>query len=254
MSSVIDPTQPFISTENITGGFTVFGFRGQENRLNGSDGKDIIFGGDKGDELFGGAGEDIISGGAGRDVLTGGAGKDTFAFFFDADTSSADIDRSTDFNPNQDKIRLQGVSSDSLIEYNSRTGILTVGGVEIAQLSPGLKLNEQSFEFVNHDREGNDVIESGASNFVIDGGIDRQDDKGKGDRKFVFSLDDDLSLEDVKHIPDFDPQTDPLHFQGISADANVDYNSETGMLSIDGKDIVRLDAELDIDEDDYELL
>ena len=254
MSSVIDPTEPFISTENISGGFTIFGFRDQENRLNGSDGKDIIFGGNKSDELFGGAGDDIISGGAGRDILTGGAGKDTFAFFFDADTSSADIDRITDFNPNQDKIRLQGVSSDSLIEYNSRTGILTVEGVEIAQVSPGLKLDRQSFEFVSQNSDGNDVIDSGASNFVIDGSIDRQGDRGKVGQKFVFSLDDDLSLEDVEELPDFDPRTDSLHFQGISADANVDYNSETGMLSIDGKDIVRLDADLDFDDDDYELL
>jgi serralysin len=48
--------------------------------LNGTAGKDILFGLQGDDVLNGGAGKDILVGGEGVDTLTGGAGKDFFVF------------------------------------------------------------------------------------------------------------------------------------------------------------------------------
>lgn len=77
------------------------------DRLTGGAGNDILNGGAGNDIINGGAGNDTITGGAGADTLTGGAGNDTFVFassahtkgaaFAATDTTTANIDKITDF-------------------------------------------------------------------------------------------------------------------------------------------------------------
>lgn len=81
------------------------------DRITGSRGDDVILGRGGDDVLRGGAGNDVLSGGEGRDTLTGGGGSDHFFLA----SSSRDRDVITDFDPDQDKIRLdRGMSLSSL--------------------------------------------------------------------------------------------------------------------------------------------
>ncbi|MEL6441739.1 MAG: hypothetical protein AAFQ80_21105 [Cyanobacteria bacterium J06621_8] len=94
MSTIINPTEPGIINQLPNGGFEIQGIEGQENRLGGSEGDDLITGGvlddilsgfggadtinggPGNDQLFGGDGDDIISAGIGQDLVDGGAGND----------------------------------------------------------------------------------------------------------------------------------------------------------------------------------
>ena len=76
--------------------------------LNGTAGKDIIFGTDNCDTLNGNNGNDILIGGAGNDHLTGGNGNDIFVF----DGNAFGHDKVTDFVQGQDKIVLDNVFAD----------------------------------------------------------------------------------------------------------------------------------------------
>lgn len=84
--------------------------------LFGESGNDILDGGDGIDFLFGGAGDDVLIGGAGFDVLNGGAGADTFTFNSLDDIPTGGRDVISDFDPNSDKIFLDGILSGSVIE------------------------------------------------------------------------------------------------------------------------------------------
>ncbi|MDK3020752.1 hypothetical protein [Pseudodonghicola flavimaris] len=83
---------------------------GGTDRMEGETGSDRLLGQAGRDRLSGGAGDDDLSGGAGRDVLLGGAGDDRLTggarrdrFVFEADHGDDSI---TDFDPDQDQIRL----------------------------------------------------------------------------------------------------------------------------------------------------
>ena len=66
--------------------------------LNGDAGNDYLGGGEGNDILNGGLGNDVFVGGAGKDTLTGGAGADAFFFTALTDSTSAAIDKITDFS------------------------------------------------------------------------------------------------------------------------------------------------------------
>lgn len=73
----------------------------------GSNGDDVLHGGAGADFLSGGEGMDILIGDTGADSLGGGNGVDTFVFY----AALPDLmDVITDFDPNQDILRLNGVS------------------------------------------------------------------------------------------------------------------------------------------------
>ena len=89
-------------TLNLTGDATA-------NTITGGMANDRLDGGAGNDTIIGGGGNDTIIGGVGADQLTGGAGNDTFVFasaadtrgtFVAADTTTANIDRITDFAGN----------------------------------------------------------------------------------------------------------------------------------------------------------
>ncbi|BAY73408.1 hypothetical protein NIES23_62360 (plasmid) [Trichormus variabilis NIES-23] len=77
---------------------------GDENdSISGGDGDDTLNGENGNDTLTGGNGNDVLVGGLGSDRLTGGSGKDIFSF---SSPISDGIDTITDFNPVDDKIRV----------------------------------------------------------------------------------------------------------------------------------------------------
>ena len=111
--------------------------------LVGSSSNDVITGGSGLDSLNGGAGNDVLTGGTGfgdgttdtsNDVLTGGLGLDTFVFY----RLGEGIDQITDFNPAEDKIRVDksnfGATSISQFSYNSLNGSLAFNGQQFATL------------------------------------------------------------------------------------------------------------------------
>jgi Ca2+-binding RTX toxin-like protein len=64
--------------------------------------------------LNGGDGNDILVGGAGKDTLTGGAGADAFFFTALSDSTSAAIDKITDFSSaNGDYIELSRIDANT---------------------------------------------------------------------------------------------------------------------------------------------
>jgi len=62
------------------------------------------------DVVVGTSGANIIFGGDGSDVLTGGAGRDIFVFGANRLDGDTEIDRITDFNPDEDSIVIEGLN------------------------------------------------------------------------------------------------------------------------------------------------
>ncbi|WP_428429775.1 MJ1477/TM1410 family putative glycoside hydrolase [Pararhizobium sp.] len=155
---------------------------GGDDKINGREGNDTLLGGAGNDRLWGGTGNDRISGGTGNDKLYGGAGKDTLTggsgkdhFLFDTKLAAGNIDKLTDFSVADDLLLLdhtifsklpagplkasafvigsKAADAGDRIIYNSKTGDLfydadgTGKGVaiQIAQLTPGLKLTADDF-------------------------------------------------------------------------------------------------------------
>ncbi|MGF1542365.1 MAG: calcium-binding protein [Pleurocapsa sp.] len=132
----------FIS--GLSGDDQLFG-EGGDDTLIGGKGDDLLDGGPGDDILIGGEGNDILIGGPGVDILIGGPGSDQFVFYAD-DLIPGEIDKIIDMsNPvgdNQlgDVIKLQGIGSDAIVEYDSQTGLISVNGENYIQLDAGLDL------------------------------------------------------------------------------------------------------------------
>ncbi len=90
--------------------------------LSGGDGADSLSGGAGSDALLGGAGTDLLSGGAGADTLTGGDGADTFA----GTAADLDGDRITDYDAEQDAIRVTGGTGQLDVTLTSENDVTTV--------------------------------------------------------------------------------------------------------------------------------
>jgi Ca2+-binding RTX toxin-like protein len=78
---------------------------GENNRIFGLAGADLLSGRDGQDRLFGGLDADRLDGGAGSDTLIGGAGADIFVFSTTLDVSD-NVDKIADFKPADDTIEL----------------------------------------------------------------------------------------------------------------------------------------------------
>jgi hypothetical protein len=258
MSSVIiDPTTPFSSIENDAGGLDITGFLDQENRLNGSNGNDLIIGGNLNDTLFGlggndlidgrggndfidgGSGNDTIIGGAGKDTLLGGAGGDVFVFDRNSALNSGEIDLIEDFTPGEDSLGIQGLTSGDNVDYDRSTGILSINGKAFAQLDSNLDIQDSDLDF-------NDSI-FGGSNPPTDGGNVEED-------VFVFDRDTAINSGEVVPIENFIPGEDIIRIEGIASGDNIDYNRDTGIISINGKDFAQIDRELPLEDSDFDLL
>ena len=89
------------------------------DRIFGQAGNDRIFGGSGRDILLGGSGNDRIDGGPGNDVITTEAGRDLIVI-----RQNDGFDRVTDFQNNQDRIDLVGLSFGQLSIVQQRDDVL----------------------------------------------------------------------------------------------------------------------------------
>lgn len=169
MSSILaDGSYDIYSTPNLLGGMDMYGAEDQENNLNGTeesdsivgsnlndiinggngfnylngkDGNDTITGGDDIDFILGGAGDDVINGKGGSDNIFTGSGKDTIVLeFFDG------VDTISDFDVDEDIIRIKGVGADADVKYDEATGKLSVNAQDIADLGAGLDFDDDNYE------------------------------------------------------------------------------------------------------------
>ena len=118
-----------------------------EDTLFGGWNDDILEGGDGDDKLYGEEGDDVLKGGKGSDIMTGGKGSDIFEFQAD-DFAAGELDKILDFEDGADLIQLKGIGADAKVKYDSETGVLSVDGKDIAQLSKHLDLTIE-------DQDGN---------------------------------------------------------------------------------------------------
>ena len=137
----------------LAGDDTIFGCEGND-MLQGGDGNDSVEGGigrdiligTQGDVLDGGEGQDaLVSDGSGN-TMTGGLGLDRFGI--DLTQKTVDIpDQITDYQQGE-KIVIRGTTPTANITYNQTTGMLSVNGEEIVQLSPGSELDLGDVEYL----------------------------------------------------------------------------------------------------------
>jgi Ca2+-binding RTX toxin-like protein len=98
--------------------------------LRGGANNDLLLGRDGTDNLIGDGGDDSLDGGMGNDLLRGVTGKDTFVLSADRGT-----DTIYDFNVNEDKFELNGLSVNQLVFENNTSGsLIKVGTQTIAQV------------------------------------------------------------------------------------------------------------------------
>ena len=99
--------------------------------------------------------------------------------------------------------------------------------------------------------DGNDVLDGGTGNDLINGGAgnDRLTG-GAGNDTFVLEFFD----PGIDTITDFKVGEDTSEIRGFGSNANVDYNQETGSLSVNGEEIAKLDVGLEnFNDDSYEV-
>lgn len=96
---------------------------------------------------------------------------------------------------------------------------------------------------------GNDIIKAGAGDDFITGGTGADNmTGGTGSDTFVISNSDlDGSLDSIQ---DFTLEEDAIRFEGIGSNAQVKYDANTGIISINGQDVLKVDEGLDIGSDD----
>ena len=219
MSSIINPTTPLSSSLLTDGGLEIVGFEDQINRLVGSENADWISGGDLADIFNGDDGNDTIAGLEGDDDIHGEAGDDKLKG-----------------NEGNDSLH-GGIGNDSLAGGDGND--LLLGG------------------------DGNDTINDGSGNDTLEGGAG--DDRlivrdganvltgGAARDTFHFKFAEDIP-EQTNEITDFQVEEDRIIIQSAEDNPNAEYDSETGRLSLNGQDIIQLDAGLNIDVNDIEFI
>lgn len=143
-----------------SGGNDMLDGRAGVDVLNGGNGNDYLFGSLSGDTIIGGAGNDTLFGSYGFDVLTGGVGADNFIL------RRGDFDRITDFNLAEgDTITIWLESLDGVgaagtynVTYDSSTGILSIDGVPLADLTDGGGLHPASVGIIGTNGATADVF------------------------------------------------------------------------------------------------
>ena len=104
--------------------------------------------------------------------------------------------------------------------------------------------------------EGNDFLRAGDGLTRLDGGpgLDTLVG-GDGIDEFITDINDIIdSPNDIDIVQNFTAGEDSLIISGASPDSTVEYDAETGLLSVDGQAVFQLDPGLTIDGDDYLIL
>jgi Ca2+-binding RTX toxin-like protein len=105
---------------------------------------------------------------------------------------------------------------------------------------------------------GDDVLKGGVGNDLLFGGEGSDQlfggagadtmTGGAGSDLFAFNFAD-AGL--VDEITDFSVGEDTILIQGVGACASVDYDSDTGIVFVNGQAFIQLDAGLSVDNDDF---
>lgn len=181
-----DGTDTLTSIENVRGSEfadTLTG-DGNDNLLDARGGVDFVAGGDGNDTLLGGAGADVLGGGNGNDTFRFLSRSDTRdAAFSLADTTTANMDRVSDFNGN-------GVGPGDVFSF-SRAGL----GANFANFPEGFERTDALRGAINSFAElqasfGNGNLLSGA-NSVIDVTVS----SGSLAGRYLILNDSDLALD-----------------------------------------------------------
>ena len=193
----------------------------------------IIFGTPDADTIIANNEDNFIFGLGGNDIIDARDGND-FAFGGDGDD--------TIFGQNQDDVVVGGNGNDTL--YGGDGSDKLFGGHGNDTLFGD---NEDDMLFGGN---GNDFLSGGLGDDMLAGG--RGSDVLSGDAGndiFVFNLNTDGT--DVDTVIGFKAGEDKLLIQGAAPNAEVKYNSDTGILSVGGQDVFQLDPGLHISDDDY---
>ena len=95
---------------------------------------------------------------------------------------------------------------------------------------------------------GDDIVIGGEGKDILRGGLGADTLKGgSGDDIFEFSAKEfeDDSMDKIMDFKD-DDFADAIKIFGVGVDGNVDYNSDTGMISVNGKTAIDVGANQDI--------
>jgi len=106
---------------------------GGNDIIKGNGGNDLLNGGAEDDKLYGNSEQDTLNGGLGKDILYGGAAKDIFIL-----TAGEGQDTIMDFEDNLDKIKLNGITFNSLSILDSNNNTLLKNGTQTLALIIGI--------------------------------------------------------------------------------------------------------------------
>lgn len=173
-----------------------------------------------------GQGDDGVIGGQKTDIIKLGLGND-FAFG-DAGDDVIDGDEGND-------LLVGGEGTDKL---RGGLGYDTLFGGKDADLLDGGDGDDKLF-----GEGGDDVLKGGKGSDIMTG--------GEGSDIFEFQADD-FAAGELDKILDFEDGADLIQLKGIGDNAEVKYDSETGILSVDGKDIAQLGKHLDLTIEDQD--
>ena len=128
----------------------------------GNDLSNIILGNAGANILSGGAGNDFLTGGGGKDSLTGGTGADRFIFTATSDSTSAAVDRITDFSwTDGDYIDLSGIDANSALAGDQAFSFVTAFSKQAGQATLTYDATTNTTTF------SGDVNGDGVADFVL---------------------------------------------------------------------------------------
>lgn len=215
MSIVLDPTTPVVQSDlNNGGGQFIQGFENEPNRLNGTDGDDVIVGGVGDDVLSGLGGRDRLFGREGDDILFGSGEDELFG-------NSGDDELRTTGDGN----KLYGDRDDDLlVSIGNDNQLFTGEGNDVAAVIGDNNTVTGS--------AGEDIIFSSGSGNTLFGG-------GSGPDTFIINYSPEF---EPATIGDFNPSEDTLIIQSeIGAlEGDVSYDLSTGNLSIGGQVVAKI--------------
>lgn len=184
----------------------------QEDIMNLMGGDDFATGNTGNDTMSGGDGNDTINGNADHDLMFGGAGNDVVIGGWGDDSLYG----------NADDDKLYGFGGDDLLSGGTGDDTLC-GGTGDDKL---------------HGEDGDDVLYGNAGNDILTG--------GDGADQFVFVKGQDLDLDYVDVIKDFNVEEDTIVFEGYGFEDTVFDTNEGFFLELlaDAGDIQQVDNDL----------
>ena len=230
MSSIVSPENTTLlqETMNPDGGLDVTGQLNQENMIEIKGDADVgILGGNLMDTITTGAGDADVFTGDGNDIIMGGNGDDI----------------------------LRGGNGDDEIRGGLGADVL-LGGAGNDTLRGGLPaIDEEGNPLPILDGDGNPLLDEDGNQLVGD-----TLNGGAGDDVFEFTVSE-FESGIVDTIEDFkvDGDADKIKIFGTgAADANVTYDADTGVVSINGAEAIKIGEGLDVtveqnENDNWEL-